>query len=156
MTPIDQWHIAYHHLIGQFSLNFWETSLDWLMKQFLRNQLICCNKRLIKDKTVNGPFLEYKPSFRPSFQPFSLFLGEWIFLSFWTVMIRVDWPHARTQNLSVARKLRFCFSVNFYGIWDNKNWDFVKLDKDLILKTPWLNWNWMLLKCIIKSNWYII
>ena len=44
---------------------------DWLMKQFLRNQLICCNKRLIKDKTVTGPFLEYKPSFRPSFQPFS-------------------------------------------------------------------------------------
>ena len=44
---------------------------DWLMKQFLRNQLICCNKRLIKDKTVTGPFLEYKPSFRTSFQPFS-------------------------------------------------------------------------------------
>lgn len=47
----------------------------WLMKQFLRNQLICCNKRLIKDKTVTGPFLEYKPSFRLSFQPFSSFLG---------------------------------------------------------------------------------
>ena len=47
----------------------------WLMKQFLRNQLICCNKRLIKDKTVTGPFLEYKPSFRPFFQPFSSFLG---------------------------------------------------------------------------------